>query len=147
MNKKNNYLDTLSSLISKGIKIYNEYDQYKKDPEKFKEKNEDFYNNFKMFDHAYSTVKETIKNNTQNKVPNSNNDYKNPREHYYTVLECTYESTDKEIKDKYKKLVKEYHPDTISGKDLPQGFIDFAHKRFKEIQEAYDYIKIERNMK
>ena len=145
MTKKNNYLETLGSLLNKGIKIYNEYDEYKKDPESFKEKNEDFYKNFKMFDTAYSTIKDTLKSNG-----NRNFEAKTTSEHQkdpYTILECTPNASDKEIKDNYKRLVKEYHPDTIAGKELPQGFVDFAHQRFKEIQEAYEYLKMERKMK
>ena len=45
------------------------------------------------------------------------------------------------IKKSYKKLAKEFHPDTIISKGLPDEFIDFATKRFQEIQEAYEQIR------
>jgi DnaJ like chaperone protein len=43
------------------------------------------------------------------------------------------------------KLVKDFHPDTIVSKGLPEEFTDFATKRFREIQEAYEKIRQERN--
>ena len=63
----------------------------------------------------------------------------------YKILNCTPESTNEEIKSSYKKLVKEYHPDTIISKGLPEEFIDFASKRFQEIHESYEKIRKERN--
>jgi DnaJ like chaperone protein len=42
-------------------------------------------------------------------------------------------------------LVKDYHPDVIISKGLPEEFIEFAEKRFREIQESYEKIRQERN--
>ena len=42
-------------------------------------------------------------------------------------------------------MVKEFHPDTIMAKGLPEEFIQFATQRFQEIQEAYESIRKERN--
>jgi len=64
---------------------------------------------------------------------------------YYKMLNCTPESSIDEIKSNYKKLVKEFHPDTIVSKGLPEEFIDFASKRFREIHESYEKIRQERN--
>ena len=63
----------------------------------------------------------------------------------YKILNCTPESSNEEIKSSYKKLVKEYHPDTIISKGLPEEFIDFAAERFREIQDSYEKIRQERN--
>jgi len=60
---------------------------------------------------------------------------------YYQILDCTSQSTDAEIKKNYKKLVKDFHPDTIIAKGLPDEFIAFATKRFQEIQGAYEQIR------
>ena len=62
----------------------------------------------------------------------------------YRVLNCTPESTDEEIKSSYKKLVKEYHPDMIISKGLPEEFMEVATKKFQEIQEAYEKVRKER---
>jgi DnaJ like chaperone protein len=64
---------------------------------------------------------------------------------YYKILNCTPESTNEEIKASYKKLVKDFHPDTIVSKGLPEEFIEFATNRFREIRESYEKIRQERN--
>jgi DnaJ like chaperone protein len=64
---------------------------------------------------------------------------------YYKILNCTPQSSNQEIKSSYKKLVKDFHPDTIVSKGLPEEFIDFASNRFREIQESYEKIRQERN--
>ena len=60
---------------------------------------------------------------------------------FYQMLDCTVQSTDEAIKKSYKKLVKDFHPDTIIAKGLPDEFVTFATKRFQEIQEAYEQIR------
>ncbi len=49
---------------------------------------------------------------------------------YYKVLGLTKSATDKEITRAYRKLAKEYHPDTNPG----------SEERFKEISAAYDVL-------
>jgi DnaJ like chaperone protein len=63
----------------------------------------------------------------------------------YKLLNCTPESSNQEIKSSYKKLVKDFHPDRIVSKGLPEEFTEFATKRFREIQGAYEKIRRERN--
>jgi len=63
---------------------------------------------------------------------------------YYKVLNCGPDSSNDEVKSSYKKLVKEYHPDKIISKGLPEEFMGFATKKFQEIQDAYDAIRQER---
>lgn len=52
---------------------------------------------------------------------------------YYEVLGVSRNATEKEIKQKYRKLVRQYHPDLNPGKKD-------AEERFKEIQEAYEVL-------
>ena len=66
---------------------------------------------------------------------------------FYKVLNVTPESSEEEIKANYKKLVKEFHPDTIVSKGLPEEFTEFATKRFREIQEAYETVRKERGFR
>jgi len=63
---------------------------------------------------------------------------------YYKILNCSADSSNAEIKKNYKKLVRDFHPDTIISKGLPEEFTDFAASRFREIQEAYEKVKKER---
>ena len=63
---------------------------------------------------------------------------------YYKLLSCSVDSSNDEIKKSYKKLVRDFHPDTIVSKGLPEEFTEFAASRFREIQEAYEKVRKER---
>jgi len=52
-----------------------------------------------------------------------------------------------EIKKSYRQLVREFHPDTIASKGLPEEFTRFANEKFREIQTAYETISRERGIK
>jgi DnaJ like chaperone protein len=65
---------------------------------------------------------------------------------YYAILGCGREDTNEHIKQQYRKLVRDFHPDTIASKGLPEEFIKFANDKFREIQGAYEIIKKERNL-
>jgi len=78
------------------------------------------------------------------------NSYKSNKmaiEECYTILKCTPNSTNEEIKKSYRELVKQYHPDTIQGKGLAEDFILFANQKFQEINNAYEFIKKYRGIK
>ena len=64
----------------------------------------------------------------------------------YKVLDCSPDDSNETIKKQYRKKVKEYHPDTIASKDLPEDFIAYANNRFREVQEAWDTIRRERGL-
>jgi DnaJ like chaperone protein len=64
----------------------------------------------------------------------------------YDVLGCSRQDPDETIKRRYRHLVQTYHPDKIAGKGLPDEFTQLAQDKFREIQEAYEAIKKERNM-
>jgi DnaJ like chaperone protein len=65
---------------------------------------------------------------------------------HYSVLGVSSSDDNETIKKQYRKLVRDYHPDTIASKGLPEEFVTFAHDKFREIQEAYEAIKKERNL-
>lgn len=62
----------------------------------------------------------------------------------YATLGCAKNDSEAEIKKQYRRLVSEYHPDKILSKELPADFIEFAHKKFRDIQSAYETLKRER---
>jgi DnaJ like chaperone protein len=72
--------------------------------------------------------------------------YVTDSENYYSILGSHRSDSDDQIKKQYRKLVKEYHPDTIASKGLPEEFSKFAHEKFREIQEAYEVIRSERGI-
>ncbi len=79
--------------------------------------------------------------------------YKKIKERYvqdtetpYAVLNASSNDSDEHIKKQYRKLASQYHPDKIAAKGLPEEFITFANEKFREIQEAYEQIKEQRQM-
>ncbi len=65
----------------------------------------------------------------------------------YAVLGCKPDDSDETIKHCYRQKVLEYHPDKIAAKGLPDEFTRFAQDKFREIQEAWEKIKTERDIK
>lgn len=63
---------------------------------------------------------------------------------HYSILGCSPGDSNETIKRQYRKKVKEYHPDTIAAKNLPEDFIAYAGDRFREVQEAWEAIQNER---
>jgi len=49
-------------------------------------------------------------------------------------------ATIEDIKTAYRELSKKFHPDVISGKGLDEEFVQFATRRFQQIQESYGYL-------
>ena len=64
----------------------------------------------------------------------------------YEILGSSPQTSTVEIKRRYRKLVKENHPDRVIAKGLPQEFVHLASERFKEIQGAYEAIARERGI-
>lgn len=62
----------------------------------------------------------------------------------YEILESNGNDDDPTIKKNYRKLVKQYHPDIMSGRGESQNIIDEATKKLQEINEAYELIKKDR---
>jgi DnaJ like chaperone protein len=93
---------------------------------------------------ALKKVKE-IFNISDNQYEDIKAVYFNDLDKHYKILNCTPDSTKEEIKSNYKKLVKDFHPDVIISKGLPEEFIEFASDRFREIQGSYEKIRQERH--
>lgn len=67
-----------------------------------------------------------------------------PIDEHYKILGCKKSDPAEIIKQKYRKLVADYHPDKIVAKKLPEDFIKFANEKFKSIQQAYEAVKAEK---
>ncbi|MBC8522000.1 MAG: molecular chaperone DnaJ [Methanomicrobia archaeon] len=57
-----------------------------------------------------------------------------PKKDYYEILGVSRDAKEKDIKKAYRKLAKQYHPDTYKG-DKKE-----AEEKFKEISEAYEVL-------
>ena len=60
---------------------------------------------------------------------------------YYDLLGVNESDSMEIIKKKYRDVIKNYHPDKIQGKGLPEDFIDFANKKLIDFNEAYNEIR------
>jgi len=67
--------------------------------------------------------------------------YVDQNRNYYEVLGLSENSSFSEIKKAYLKKRKEFHPDTLIGRGLPEEFIGKAKEKFIEIQEAYEELE------
>ncbi|KAA3614940.1 MAG: hypothetical protein D8M58_10830 [Calditrichaeota bacterium] len=64
----------------------------------------------------------------------------------YQILGVTQNDSDDVIKKAYRKLVREYHPDKMQAKGVPEDFIKVANEKMAEINKAYDDICKERGI-
>lgn len=64
----------------------------------------------------------------------------------YSILGCSPSDPDNVVKKAYRTKASEFHPDRVAAKGLPEEFTQFANDRFREIQEAWESIKKERNL-
>ena len=59
----------------------------------------------------------------------------------YAILEVTKDMSYKEIKTAYQRKRKEFHPDTLLSKGLPEELLEKAKDKFIEIQSAFEEIE------
>jgi len=64
----------------------------------------------------------------------------------YEVLESNSNDDNNVLKKNYRKLVKQHHPDIVSGQGASKDIIDQATRKLQEINEAYELVKKERNI-
>jgi len=61
-------------------------------------------------------------------------------EEAYQILDLTPQSTDSEIKSRYRKKAANFHPDKLSSKNLPEEFTSFANDQLAKINHAHELI-------
>lgn len=64
---------------------------------------------------------------------------------FYAILGVSENATMDEVRTAYRKKVKDFHPDKLAAKNLPEELLKFSSDKFNEIQGAYDAIKMYRN--
>jgi len=72
---------------------------------------------------------------------NSGEDQKSPKEETddpYEILGLKRDATKKEIKEAFKRLASQYHPDKVQH--LGKEFQELAHKKFVRIKRAYEIL-------
>lgn len=64
----------------------------------------------------------------------------------YEVLGVTSSASDEEVRSAHRKLVREYHPDKLQSKGLPEDFLEYAKEKMTAINAAWARIKKERGL-
>ncbi len=64
----------------------------------------------------------------------------------YTVLGVGPDADNKQLRDTWRQLMRENHPDSLAGRGVPQAFIDGASEKVARINAAWDRIKRERGL-
>jgi DnaJ like chaperone protein len=65
----------------------------------------------------------------------------------YAILNVSAEATDKEVKQSYRRLMSQHHPDKLVAKGLPEEMMKLAARKTDEIRKAYERIKEVRGMR
>jgi len=67
---------------------------------------------------------------------------KNNIENAYDILGVPKSSSEEKIKQAYRKMIKKYHPDKLTG--VSEDVIKMAKGKFQSVKDAYDSIRKER---
>ncbi|MDB5740408.1 MAG: Molecular chaperone DjlA [Alphaproteobacteria bacterium] len=65
----------------------------------------------------------------------------------YVILGVSYVADENEIKQTYRRLVRENHPDSLMARGVPAEFIKLATDKLAAINTAYERIQAERGLK
>ena len=64
----------------------------------------------------------------------------------YVILGVSYVADDDEMKQTYRRLVRENHPDSLIARGVPAEFIKLANDKLAAINTAYEKIRAERGV-
>jgi len=64
----------------------------------------------------------------------------------YVILGLSYVADEEEIKQTYRRLVRENHPDSLIARGVPAEFIKLATDKLAAINTAYEKIRAERGL-
>lgn len=65
----------------------------------------------------------------------------------YAVLGILPSATEADIKQAYRRLMSRYHPDKMSGREVPAKMREYAHDKVREVRAAYDKIRKQRDFR
>jgi len=64
----------------------------------------------------------------------------------YVILGLSYTADEEELKQTYRRLVRENHPDSLMARGVPAEFIKLANDKLAAINNAYEKIRAERGL-
>jgi len=124
-----------SSLFRKATRIIKSY--LNKETNNYKneyQQNNEYRNHSNNSEFSHSKHKESY-NYSSRTIKNE--------QFYYEVLGLKYGASVNDIKDAYKKLISQYHPDKVAN--LGPELQSLAQKKTQDINEAYQYFKKKMN--
>jgi len=62
------------------------------------------------------------------------------------ILGLSYVANDEELKQTYRRLVRENHPDSLMARGVPPEFVKLANDKLAAINAAYEKIRGERGL-
>ena len=62
----------------------------------------------------------------------------------YEILGVAPDADVDEIKKAYRRIAREYHPDVLQSKGLPEDFMQFAKEKLQKVNDAYATLRRER---
>jgi DnaJ like chaperone protein len=65
----------------------------------------------------------------------------------YVILGLSYSADDNELRQTYRRLVRENHPDSLMARGVPHEFIKLATDKLAAINTAYEKIQRERGLR
>jgi DnaJ like chaperone protein len=65
----------------------------------------------------------------------------------YVIMGLSYVAGEDEIRQTYRRLVRENHPDSLIARGVPEEFIKLANDKLAVINGAYEKIQLERGLK
>ncbi|HZJ89015.1 MAG TPA: co-chaperone DjlA [Sphaerochaeta sp.] len=69
-----------------------------------------------------------------------------PNNKAYATLGLSPSASDAEVKAAYRRLSREFHPDTLASQGMGDEFSAHATAKFRDIQEAWETVKTERKI-
>jgi DnaJ like chaperone protein len=64
----------------------------------------------------------------------------------YVILGLSYSADEEELKQTYRRLVRENHPDSLMARGVPAEFLKLANDKLAAINSAYEKIQQERGL-
>jgi DnaJ like chaperone protein len=65
----------------------------------------------------------------------------------YAILNLSPDASDKQVKQNYRRLMSQHHPDKLVAKGLPEEMMKMAAQKTDEIRKAYERIQQARKMR
>jgi DnaJ like chaperone protein len=65
----------------------------------------------------------------------------------YVIMGLSYDAGEEEVRQTYRRLVRENHPDSLIGRGVPEEFIKLANDKLAAINGAYKKIQLEQGIK